>query len=306
MLITRILLACVLSCTAVHAEEIMSERKIQKITQGHGRHWVGDGFPVNNMFSYGTDNNISPFLLLDYAEPTDFAPADAPKGVGQHPHRGFETVTIVYDGELQHNDTAGNSGKIGAGDVQWMTAARGIMHEERHSDEFTRQGGRLEMVQLWVNLPAKDKMSKPTYQEIVSSKIPFAQLENNSGSIRVIAGSFADIKSNVKTFTPINIFDIRVKEGSKLNIPVKNGFNAMLLVLSGKIDIGNKQLKSSELAIFSPDGEMITFHAQDDAKILFMSGEPINEPIVGKGPFVMNTAEEINQAFSDLRNGNFR
>jgi redox-sensitive bicupin YhaK (pirin superfamily) len=264
---------------------------------------VGDGFPVNNMLSYGRDHNISPFLLLDYAEPMDFSPSDVPKGVGQHPHRGFETVTIVYDGEVQHTDTAGNAGKIGAGDVQWMTAASGILHEERHSDDFTRKGGRLEMVQLWVNLPAKNKMSKPHYQEILNSNIPTVLLPNNAGSVRVIAGSFADIQSTVKTFTPINIYDIRVSEGKSVNIPVINGFNAILLVLSGKISIGKELLNASELAIFSEEGEIVALNAKSDTKILFMSGEPIDEPIIGKGPFVMNTQEEINQAFSDLRTG---
>lgn len=301
-----ILILYILFSSAVYAGDIMNECKIKKITQGHGKHWVGDGFPVRNMISYNLDNNISPFLLLDYAEPTNFAPSNGePRGVGQHPHRGFETVTIVYDGELQHHDTAGNSGSLGPGDVQWMTAASGILHEERHSDDFTRKGGHLEMVQLWVNLPAKDKMSKPHYQEIVNANIPTVTLANNAGLMRIIAGSYADTKGIAKTFTPINIYDIRVRQDKTLDIPVTNGFNTMLLVLNGKITIANKQINASELVIFSKDGEIIQFKADDDAKILFMSGKPIDEPIAGKGPFVMNTEEEINQAYSDLRAGKF-
>lgn len=283
----------------------MNYRKIKAVTNGKGQHWVGDGFPVTNMFSYNTDANISPFLLLDYAKPTNFPPSQSPRGVGQHPHRGFETVTIVYDGELQHRDTAGNHGVIGPGDVQWMTAAHGILHEEMHSDEFTRKGGRLEMVQLWVNLPAKDKMSQPKYQEILSSTIPVVNLAENKGTVRVIAGKFGNIESPVKTFTPVYLYDIRMQEDASLNIPVVNGYNAMLLVLDGTVSIDNKNIKTGELIKFSNDGDMISVAAVNDAKILFMAGEPINEPIVGAGPFVMNKEAEIKQAYSDFRSGKF-
>lgn len=290
---------------ALASGEAMNYRKIVEITQGHGQHWVGDGFPVNNMFAYGNDDNISPFLLLDYAKPTNFKPADKPRGVGRHPHRGFETVTIVYAGELQHKDTAGNQGKIGPGDVQWMTAARGILHEEMHSEEFTRQGGHLEMVQLWVNLPAKDKMSQPHYQEITNATIPNITLANNQGNVRVIAGSFEYTKSNVNTFTPIDIYDIRLKDNASIDIPVKNGFNALVLVLDGKVAVDGNEAKSGDLLKFSRQGSAIPLVAKSDTKLLFLGGEPINEPVVGAGPFVMNTEAEIKQAYSDFRAGKF-
>lgn len=285
--------------------DLVKQRKIIEITQGRGQHWVGDGFPVNNMFSYGTDDNISPFLLLDYAKPTNFTPTTTPRGVDRHPHRGFETVTIVYEGELQHKDTAGNHGNIGPGDVQWMTAAHGILHEEKHSDEFTRKGGRLEMVQLWVNLPAKDKMSQPHYQEILSTTIPSFELANNNGSIRIIAGNFDNVKSKVKTFTPIDIYDIRLKEDATLDIPAKDGFNTLLLVLAGKADIDGKEIKAGDLVKFSKHGAIVSLTARSDLKALFLSGEPIDEPIVGAGPFVMNTEAEIKQAYTDFRSGKF-
>ncbi len=280
----------------------MNNRKIAKITQGRGQHWVGDGFPVNNMFAYD-EKDVSPFLLLDYAKPISFSPSDEPRGVGMHPHRGFETVTIVYDGELQHKDTAGHHGTIGPGDVQWMTAASGILHEEKHSDEFTRKGGRLEMVQLWVNLPAKDKMSAPHYQEILNSNIPTVTLTDNMGSVRVIAGKFGDVKSNVKTFTPVQLYDIRAKEGASVTIPVTRGYTAMLLVLDGKLSIDNQTVNTGDLVKFTKDGDMVQLTANSDIKVLFMGGDPINEPVVGKGPFLMKTDAEIKQAYADLKAG---
>ncbi len=279
----------------------MTNRKIQEIRNNNEKHWVGDGFFVSSMFFYERDHNISPFLLLDYAAPNDFAPSDTPRGVEQHPHRGFETVTIVYAGEVEHRDTAGNAGKIGPGDVQWMTAARGILHEEKQSADFTRKGGKLEMVQLWVNLPAKDKMSKPHYQEILNKNIPV--VEATGSSVRVIAGSFANAKGAAKTFTAVHLYDIRLKAGASLDIPVEKGFNASLLVLDGKIQIEGKTIASAELALFAPEGDMIVLKAEKDSKILFMAGEPIDEPVVGAGPFVMNTEAQIQQAFSDFRVG---
>lgn len=279
------------------------ERKIEKIQRNNEKHWVGDGFPVSSLLFYGRDHNISPFLLLDYAGPADFQPSDKPRGVEKHPHRGFETVTIVYQGEVEHSDTAGNSGKIGPGDVQWMTAARGVLHEEKHSEAFTRKGGKLEMVQLWVNLPAKDKMSAPRYQEILNKNIPV--VENNSSSVRVIAGNFEGIASAAKTFTPVHLYDIRLKAGASLKVPVEEGFNASLLVLDGSINIAGELLSHAELAIFGNSGEHINISAVGDAKVLFMAGEPIDEPVVGSGPFVMNTEAEIQQAFADFRAGRF-
>jgi redox-sensitive bicupin YhaK (pirin superfamily) len=282
---------------------IMGNRKIHKITRGSGQHWVGDGFPVNSMFSYNSDAGISPFLLLDHAGPADFEPVSEPRGVGQHPHRGFETVTIVYDGEIEHKDTAGNSGKIGPGDVQWMTAARGIIHEEKHSHNFTRNGGRMEMVQLWVNLPAKYKMSPPRYQGILSKDIPVVTLPGGAGTVRVIAGEFAGIKGAAQTFSPVHLYDVRLKTGSAAEIPVTGGFNALLLVLKGRLHIADDIIHASELAFFETEGNSVSVQAETDTSLLFMSGEPINEPVVGAGPFVMNTEEEIHKAFSDFRSG---
>ncbi len=276
-------------------------RRIEKIKRDNGRHWVGDGFPVTSLFSYGRDRNISPFLLLDYAGPADFEPSNKPRGVEQHPHRGFETVTIVYDGEVEHKDTAGNAGKIGPGDVQWMTAARGILHEEMHSEEFTRKGGRLEMVQLWVNLPAKDKMSAPRYQEILNNNIPV--VEADGSKVRVISGSFGDAKGAAMTFTPVHLYDIRMNAGAELTIPVADGFNASLLVLDGEVSVEGEQLEHAELAVFEQSSGSVVLKAAKDAKLLFMAGEPIDEPVVGSGPFVMNTEDEIYQAFADFRSG---
>lgn len=279
------------------------ERKIEKIHRNNEQHWVGDGFHVSSLLFYGRDHNISPFLLLDYASPTDFPPSDKPRGVEKHPHRGFETVTIVYHGEVEHKDNAGNSGKIGPGDVQWMTAARGILHEEKHGEAFTRKGGKLEMVQLWVNLPAKDKMSAPRYQEILSSNIPV--VENNGSSVRVIAGNFGGKSGAAKTFTPVHLYDIRLNVGASLKVPVQDGFNASLLVLDGKVNIAGESLSNAELALFESNGDHVTINATTDAKLLFMAGEPIDEPVVGSGPFVMNTEAEIQQAFADFRAGRF-
>lgn len=285
----------------------MEEKKVTHIKKNAGGHWVGDGFPVTTMFSYFENGAaISPFLLLDYAGPADFDPSENPRGVEVHPHRGFETVTIVYQGEVEHKDNAGNAGKIGPGDVQWMTAARGILHEEMHGVDFTRKGGTLEMIQLWVNLPAKDKMSAPAYQEILSGNIPEVDLPNGAGRMRLISGLYKDVRGAAKTATPVNLWDMRVKAGSKVILPVGAGYNAMLLVLLGKISLVDGQIVAErQLAHFTRDGDTISFDVQDEAAILFMSGEPIDEPIVGRGPFVMNTEEEINAAMNDYAAGRF-
>lgn len=285
----------------------MKTRKISRIKRSNGGHWVGNGFPVSTMFSYFEDGaTISPFLLLDYAGPADFKPSDKPRGVEKHPHRGFETVTIVYQGEVEHKDNAGNAGKIGPGDVQWMTAARGILHEEMHSRDFTRKGGALEMIQLWVNLPAKDKMSAPGYQEILSRDIPVVDLPDGSGLMRVIAGDYAGIKGAARTFTPVNLWDVRLNAGGKINLTVPAHFTAALLVLKGSVRVnGSEQLGEKELALFGHDGDRIEIEAEDDSVILALSGEPIDEPIAGRGPFVMNTVEEIKTAMADYAAGRF-
>lgn len=285
----------------------MSTKKITSIQRGVSDQWVGDGFPVRTLLSYNSiGSDISPFLLLDYAGPANFEPSDLQRGVGMHPHRGFETVTIVYQGEVEHKDTAGNSGKIGPGDIQWMTAARGILHEERHSKAFTQQGGMLEMIQLWVNLPAKDKLSTPHYQEILNEKIPVVALPNQAGNARIIAGQFNEITGPARTFTPINLWDLRLKGGSEVNLAVPDGFNTAMLVLNGNVTInGEEELHNKELALFESFGSEINLFAVEDTILLMINGEPINEPISGYGPFVMNTNTEISQAIRDFKHGLF-
>lgn len=284
----------------------MTDKKTTRIKRGDGGHWVGDGFPVSTMFSYFEDGaEISPFLLLDYAGPADFEPSDRPRGVEKHPHRGFETVTIVYQGEVEHKDSAGNAGKIGPGDVQWMTAARGILHEEKHGADFTRRGGTLEMVQLWVNLPARDKMSDPAYQEISSADIPAADLPDGAGRMRLIAGEYDGMRGAAKTFTPLNLWDMRVKAGARVSLPVAEGHNAMLLVLYGRISVGGETAGERQIVHFARGGDRVSFDVEEEAAVLLMSGEPIDEPVAGRGPFVMNTAEEIRAAMNDYAAGRF-
>lgn len=285
----------------------MSTKKITNIQRGMSDHWVGDGFPVRTLLSYNTMGaEISPFLLLDYAGPASFEPSELQRGVGMHPHRGFETVTIVYKGEVEHKDNAGNAGKIGPGDVQWMTAARGILHEERHSQAFSQLGGMLEMIQLWVNLPAKDKMSPPHYQEIVNANIPVVALPDQAGKAGIIAGNLGEVTGPARTFTPINLWDVRLNAGSEVNLPLPDGFNTAILVLDGSVTInGGEVLHGKELALFDPVGDQINLQADQDSIVLVMNGEPIEEPIAGYGPFVMNTNAEISQAMNDFNSGRF-
>lgn len=285
----------------------MSTKNIIRTIRSNGGHWVGDGFPVNTMFSYNTHGTeISPFLMLDYAGPAEFEPANKQRGVGQHPHRGFETVTVVYQGEVEHKDNAGNAGKIGPGDVQWMTAARGILHEEFHGKAFTQNGGTLEMIQLWVNLPAKDKMSDPRYQGIVASDIPVVDLPGNAGSLRVIAGNYLMTQGAAKTFSPINLWDMRLKTGRNVVLSVPEGHNTLLLILSGKVTVNHDAvLNKKELVILEREGDTVSLSPQEDSVALLMSGEPIDEPVVGYGPFVMNTADEIRTAMADFSAGRF-
>ncbi|WP_260961948.1 pirin family protein [Pseudomonas citri] len=270
-------------------------------------HWVGDGFPVRTLFSYDNlGKHISPFLLLDHAAPTEFTPTTERRGVGQHPHRGFETVTIVYQGELEHRDSTGSGGKIGPGDVQWMTAASGIIHEEFHSQAFARQGGVMEMVQLWVNLPAKDKMAPAGYQTILKDDIPNIALKNDAGSLRLIAGTFDGHRGPAKTFTPIDVWDIRLKGGKDLTLDLHEGRNTALVVLRGSVQAnGRERVEAGQLALFDRAGDQVCLQADNDAVVLLLSGEPIDEPIVGHGPFVMNSEQEIHQAFSDFHSGRF-
>jgi redox-sensitive bicupin YhaK (pirin superfamily) len=284
----------------------MSKKILGRYGTNRG-HWVGDGFPVRSLFSYQTlDQHISPFLLLDYAGPHYFEPTEARRGVGQHPHRGFETVTIVYDGEVEHRDSTGNGGIIGPGDVQWMTAAGGILHEEYHSPAFARTGGPFRMVQLWVNLPAKDKMAPGGYQAITSSDIPIVELPSSAGTARIIAGEFLGAKGPAKTFTPINVWDLRVEGGADLTLDLPEGHIALLAVLGGHVTIdGAQEAGEAEVILLGREGHDVSIHADGDAIILVLTGEPLDEPIVGYGPFVMNSEAEIRQAIDDFNSGRF-
>jgi redox-sensitive bicupin YhaK (pirin superfamily) len=265
---------------------------------------VGDGFPVRSLFSYQEGNDFDPFLLLDYAGPYEFSPAEAKRGVGEHPHRGFETVTIVYQGEVEHGDSSGARGSIGPGDVQWMTAASGLVHEEFHSERFARTGGVLEMVQLWVNLPAGDKKSPPKYQEITADRIPTVSLADNAGQVRVIAGEFAGTKGAASTFTPINAWDLRLNSGGNVTLSLPEGETTVLVVQRGSVIINETETAQGvELVRFDRTGTEIPLKAQEDAMVLVLSGQPICEPVVGRGPFVVNTQEEIRQAILDYQNG---
>jgi redox-sensitive bicupin YhaK (pirin superfamily) len=268
-------------------------------------HWVGDGFPVRSMFTYDDSPEIvSPFLLLDYAAPVEFQPSSRRRGVGEHPHRGFETVTIAYQGEIEHRDSTGAGGRIGPGDVQWMTAARGIVHEEYHGTEFTRRGGTLEMVQLWVNLPAKFKMSAPRYQDILDRQIPSVSLPGHAGTVRVIAGELGEAKGPAKTFTPINVWDLRLNAGHVAELALPEGHTTALLVLHGQVVLnGSTPASDAQLAVMDRRGTSLSVEAKKEATLLVLSGEPIDEPVVGRGPFVMNTEEEIHQAFLDYQRG---
>ncbi|MHC8327919.1 pirin family protein [Pseudomonas sp. LB1P83] len=270
-------------------------------------HWVGDGFPVRTLFSYDNlGKHISPFLLLDHAGPAEFTPTTERRGVGQHPHRGFETVTIVYKGELEHRDSTGSGGKIGPGDVQWMTAASGILHEEFHSEGFAKSGGTLEMVQLWVNLPARDKMADAGYQTILDGDIPSIPLKDKAGSLRLIAGEFDGHTGPARTFTPIDVWDLRLNGGKSLILDLHEGRNTALVVLRGTVQVNGQELvREGQLALFERDGHQLSLEANNDAVVLLLSGEPIDEPIVGHGPFVMNSEQEIHQAFADFQSGRF-
>jgi hypothetical protein len=271
--------------------------------QGEG-HWVGDGFPVHTIFHYQERPELSPFLLLDHAGPADFAPSAKQPGVGWHPHRGFETVTVVYDGEVDHQDTAGNGGRISAGDVQWMTAGSGLLHKELHSAAFSKRGGRFEVLQLWVNLPATSKMTAPRYQELLAKDIPVVKLGGEAGSVRVIAGEFGGAKGPALTFTPINLLDVRLRAGQSLTLSLKDGYTASLYVLKGKVVLnGHEAASATELVLLERKGDEITIEASTDAALFVMNGRPIEEPVAGSGPFVMNTHQQIEQAYRDFRAG---
>ncbi|MCC5900660.1 MAG: pirin family protein [Halomonas sp.] len=289
-------------------------KRLVSVTDAPRPHWVGDGFPARSLFSYGPrSEQLSPFLLLDYAGPADFTPTTRPRGVGQHPHRGFETVTIVYQGEVAHRDSTGKGGVIGPGDVQWMTAGAGILHEEFHSPTFTQTGGTLEMVQLWVNLPAKDKMAKPGYQAIFNAQIPVVDLPEQAGSVRVIAGDYIDNRLDddnhmgpAQTFSPMNVWDVQLKGGKTAMLTQPEGWTTLVVVLKGTVQInGEEVLREAQVAELTRDGDTLTLEANNDATLLLLSGEPLNEPVVGHGPFVMNSEREIIEAIEDFNSGRF-
>ncbi|VUS32157.1 pirin family protein [Klebsiella spallanzanii] len=282
-------------------------KQITGIYTAPSQHWVGDGFPVRSMFSYQTHGEqLSPFLLLDYAGPHHFSAGSEKRGVGEHPHRGFETVTVVYSGEVEHRDSTGRGGVIGPGDVQWMTAGAGILHEEFHSEAFTRTGGELKMIQLWVNLPAKDKMTHPGYQSITADVIPDVDLPNKAGRMRVIAGRYGDIVGPAHTFSPLNVWDLQLNQNQEVTLQQPAGWSSALVVLEGEIKVnGEGSAREGQLVVLSQKGETLHLAAETHAKVLLMAGEPLQEPIVGYGPFVMNTKTQIAEAVRDFNSGRF-
>ena len=280
-------------------------KKVVSIERKPSLHWVGDGFPVRTIFSFNTlGYRISPFLLLDYAGPEEFVPTNRPRGVEEHPHRGFETVTLVYQGGLEHRDSAGNHGRLGPGDVQWMTAASGVVHEEKHSREFTRRGGTLEVVQLWVNLPAQFKMSSPRYQTVLDRTIPSIALGGGAGAVRVIAGEFEGVTGPAETFTPINLWDLRINAYHRAEFLLPPGFTTALFVLRGEVALpDSERIGEADLALLTREGERLRIEAREDAMMLILNGAAIDEPVAAYGPFVMNSSTEITQAIEDYHNG---
>jgi quercetin 2,3-dioxygenase len=278
-------------------------KKVISIHRQRESHWVGDGFPVHTVFHYQEQPELSPFLLLDHAGPTQFPPSAKERGVDWHPHRGFETVTVVYAGEIDHHDTAGNGGRIRAGDVQWMTAGSGLLHKEFHSPQFTRSGGRFEVLQLWVNLPRLSKMTAPRYQPLAARDIPVVALPEGAGSARVIAGDFAGTAGPAHTFSPIKLLDVRLRASKRLSLDLKDGHTAALYVLHGEVVANGEDARANELVVLERDGRQVILEARSDATLFVLNGQPIEEPIAGYGPFVMNTRQEIQQAFADLHLG---
>jgi len=286
-----------------------STKNIELILSPPEPHFVGDGFRVHNFIpgGYRADmERMNPFILLDYGAKFYFPPSDRPMGVGVHPHRGFETVTIAYKGRVAHHDSAGNSGVIGSGDVQWMTAASGILHNEYHEKEFSKEGGELHMVQLWVNLPARFKMSAPKYQGITNDQISKFKLDDNDGIVEIIAGEYKNVKGTATTFSPINLFNVKLNNNSKADFSFPAKYNTALLVIEGHIIINNtEEVAADHFALFQNEGETFNIQTDDGAVVLVMSGENLNEPIAAHGPFVMNTRREILQAFEDFNKGRF-
>lgn len=286
----------------------MTDKKtIEAIIPPPPPHMVGDGFRVHGFFPGGRidKKRMSPFFLMDYNSKVDFSPTDKPRGVGVHPHRGFETVTIAYHGRIAHHDSAGNSGVIGEGDVQWMTASSGLLHKEYHEESFSKAGGLFQMVQLWVNLPAKYKMTPPKYQEIANTSMGKHILAADKGTIEVIAGEYSSTKGPAFTFTPMQVYNARLKNRAVVDLHFPATYNTGILMVEGSAIINGEAVATDHFVLFSNDGELITVTATEDAILLVLSGEPINEPIAQYGPFLMNTREELEQAISDVSAGKF-
>ena len=287
----------------------MNTKNIEIVVAPREPHYVGDGFRVHNFIPSGFRldmERMDPFILLDYNSPFYFPPTEKPRGVSVHPHRGFETVTIAYQGKVAHHDSSGNSGVIDVGDVQWMTAASGILHKEYHEEKFSKEGGYFQMAQLWVNLPAKYKMSTPKYQGITNSQINKYQLTDNKGIIEVVAGSYKGIKGAASTFSPVNVFNARLEAGAKAGFTFPANFNTALLVLDGEINVnGSETIAENHFVLFENEGEEFSIEGSKKSTVLILSGEPLNEPIAAQGPFVMNTPEQIAQAIKDYNLGRF-
>ncbi|WP_440121609.1 pirin family protein [Tenacibaculum sp. Ill] len=285
----------------------MKTRSIEKIVKPGTPHFVGDGFRVHNFIpGTSTMQRMDPFIMLDYNSKYNFPPTDKPKGVGVHPHRGFETVTIAYKGRVEHGDSAGGGGIIGEGDVQWMTAASGVLHKEFHETEWSKTGGEFQMVQLWVNLPAKDKMSPPKYQAIANAEMAKIPLADAAGEVEVIAGEFQANKGPASTFSPINMFNVKLKKGAKTQLTFPANYTTAILPIEGSVKVNEEiDVLEDHFALFKNDGDTFTVEALEDTVVLVLSGEPLNEPIAAYGPFVMNTQEELVKAFQDFNTGKF-
>ncbi|GAA3559609.1 pirin family protein [Snuella lapsa] len=285
----------------------MKIRSIEQVTKPGTPHFVGDGFRVHNFIpGTSTMERMDPFIMLDYNSKYNFPPTDKPKGVGVHPHRGFETVTIAYKGRVEHMDSAGGGGVIGEGDVQWMTAASGVLHKEFHETEWSKTGGEFQMVQLWVNLPAKDKMSPPKYQAISNAEMPKVRLQNEAGEIEIIAGQYNGNEGPASTFSPINMYNVKLKKGAKTELVFPQNYTTAMLMVEGNAKVNDViEVLEDHFALFGLDGESIVIEALSDAVILVLSGEPLNEPIAAHGPFVMNSREELMEAFNDFNTGKF-
>jgi len=287
--------------------EVTNEvRSVEGLHRSTTFHWVGDGFHVATYFPSEKlePERVSPFVLMDFGPPKEFAPlARGKRGVGWHPHRGFETVTLAWEGSVAHRDNAGHRGVIGPGDVQWMTAGSGIFHEEYHEEAFTRRGGRMHMMQLWVNLPKQSKTAPPGYQPLSSAEIPV--VEREGASVRVVAGAYEGAQGPARTFTPITMLDVKLSAGARLPVTLPASYNALAVVAKGRARAGAFSASEGELLLFNNDGKRLELSAEEDSHVILLAGEPIDEPIVQYGPFVMNTVAEIEQAMIDVSRGKF-